>query len=229
MEVATPVLGQDSRSPLGYRVVEVAHEQVPGACAPATTNADDERQGKAPPKRRAWSPAGYRVVQVAEEHGPGRPRALSPRSRAPQKRAEYQYVLVWAGIVFGGLIVTGFVIAMTVALQTRPGTPAAPAFVHVHEPTIVRDDPPRQPPRVQIPAVEPAQAQEKDPLEAPPALAKEGCAANGLGDRPGNRETFGTSVEFERNPEEAARSAAMERKLTFVLHVSGNFEENRFT
>jgi hypothetical protein len=42
-------------------------------------------------------------------------------------------------------------------------------------------------------------------------------------------ETFGTEVEFARNPAEAARMAREERKLTFVLHVSGNFEEAKFT
>jgi hypothetical protein len=36
-------------------------------------------------------------------------------------------------------------------------------------------------------------------------------------------------VVFARNPREAARLAAAEQKLTFLLHVSGNFEEARFT
>jgi hypothetical protein len=44
-----------------------------------------------------------------------------------------------------------------------------------------------------------------------------------------DRENFGTAVEFARNPREAARLAGQERKLTFVLHVSGNFEEAAFT
>ena len=53
--------------------------------------------------------------------------------------------------------------------------------------------------------------------------AEEGC-------KPGEeRETFGTAVAFARNPLEAARLARAERKLTFILHVSGNFEEARFT
>jgi hypothetical protein len=42
-------------------------------------------------------------------------------------------------------------------------------------------------------------------------------------------ETFGTEVEFARNTSEAARMAREERKLTFVLHVSGNFEDAQFT
>lgn len=39
----------------------------------------------------------------------------------------------------------------------------------------------------------------------------------------------GTSVEFEDTPSEAAQKALKEQKLVFVLHVSGNFEDPRFT
>jgi hypothetical protein len=46
---------------------------------------------------------------------------------------------------------------------------------------------------------------------------------------PAHRETFGTAVSFARNPTEAFQAATDERKLAFVLHVSGNFEEARFT
>jgi hypothetical protein len=47
--------------------------------------------------------------------------------------------------------------------------------------------------------------------------AKEGC---------GNH---GTTVEFLDTPSLAARQALKEEKLVFVLHVSGNFEEPRYT
>jgi hypothetical protein len=53
--------------------------------------------------------------------------------------------------------------------------------------------------------------------EAPAPRARPAC------------ETFGTSVEFVANPREAARQAADDHKLLFVLHVSGNFEESQFT
>lgn len=43
------------------------------------------------------------------------------------------------------------------------------------------------------------------------------------------KETFGTAVAFERNMIEAARLAKQGRKLLFLLHVSGNFEEAEFT
>jgi hypothetical protein len=40
---------------------------------------------------------------------------------------------------------------------------------------------------------------------------------------------FGTKVQFVDTPSEAARLAAKEEKLVFVLHVSGHFEDPRFT
>ena len=41
--------------------------------------------------------------------------------------------------------------------------------------------------------------------------------------------SHGTSVEFVDTPREAAKIAKKEQKLVFVLHVSGNFEDPRFT
>ena len=41
--------------------------------------------------------------------------------------------------------------------------------------------------------------------------------------------SFGTSVEFVETPKEAAQLAKKQEKLVFVLHVSGNFEDPRFT
>ena len=40
---------------------------------------------------------------------------------------------------------------------------------------------------------------------------------------------YGTSVHFVKTPSEAARQALKEKKLVFVLHVSGKFEDPRFT
>jgi hypothetical protein len=41
--------------------------------------------------------------------------------------------------------------------------------------------------------------------------------------------SFGTAVEFVDTPSAAAQQAKKEQKLVFVLHVSGNFEDPRFT
>ena len=40
---------------------------------------------------------------------------------------------------------------------------------------------------------------------------------------------FGTKIEFRDTPREAAADAKKAEKLVFVLHVSGNFEDPRFT
>ena len=41
--------------------------------------------------------------------------------------------------------------------------------------------------------------------------------------------SHGTTIEFLDTPQEASRQAKKEGKLVFVLHVSGNFENPRFT
>ena len=55
------------------------------------------------------------------------------------------------------------------------------------------------------------------PVGAKPAAQEGSCGS------------FGTSVEFVRSPSDAARQAKKEEKLVFVLHVSGHFEDPRFT
>ena len=40
---------------------------------------------------------------------------------------------------------------------------------------------------------------------------------------------YGTSVHFEDTPADAAKQAKKDEKLVMILHVSGHFEEPRFT
>ena len=40
---------------------------------------------------------------------------------------------------------------------------------------------------------------------------------------------YGTTIDFVDTPKEAAAQAKKEQKLVFVLHVSGHFEDPRFT
>ncbi len=40
---------------------------------------------------------------------------------------------------------------------------------------------------------------------------------------------FGTTIDFVDTPKEAATQAKKDEKLVFILHVSGNFEDPRFT
>jgi hypothetical protein len=42
-------------------------------------------------------------------------------------------------------------------------------------------------------------------------------------------QTFDTKVRFHPGPVEAAQEAAKARKMLFVLHISGNFEDPGFT
>ena len=41
--------------------------------------------------------------------------------------------------------------------------------------------------------------------------------------------SHGTTIEFVDTPNDAAKQARKEEKLVFVLHVSGHFEDPRFT
>jgi len=41
--------------------------------------------------------------------------------------------------------------------------------------------------------------------------------------------TYGTSVQFEKTPKDAAKRAEKEEKLVLVLHISGLFEDPDFT
>ena len=57
-------------------------------------------------------------------------------------------------------------------------------------------------------------------LPAAPAADKKPAEPSG---------SCGTSIDFFDTPKEAAAQAEKDGKLVFVLHVSGNFEDPRFT
>jgi hypothetical protein len=42
-------------------------------------------------------------------------------------------------------------------------------------------------------------------------------------------QAYGTSIEWSGSPSEAAAKAKKAEKLVFVLHVSGHFEDPKFT
>jgi hypothetical protein len=77
---------------------------------------------------------------------------------------------------------------------------------------IPRDEemPPPLPPPLSMP--EPKCVKLPPAAEAPPA-----------------GETYGTQVLFLNNPEVAEETAQREKKLLFVMHISGNFEDSCFT
>jgi hypothetical protein len=74
-------------------------------------------------------------------------------------------------------------------------------------------------------APEPPAAEEAPEPPPPPAAPQLPASTE---PRPAGQ-TYGTRVTFLPSPEEAMRVAQRERKLVFVLHVSGNFEESCFT
>jgi hypothetical protein len=64
------------------------------------------------------------------------------------------------------------------------------------------------------------------------ALASPGALL--AGEKPSNDDKpscsgHGTTIDFLDTPKEAAALAKKEKKLVMVLHVSGNFEDPRFT
>jgi hypothetical protein len=73
------------------------------------------------------------------------------------------------------------------------------------------DKPPKAPP-----------SKPADPAQPSPFVDKDKGDEAGCG-------THGTQVRFVDTPKDAAAKAKKEEKLVFVLHVSGNFEDPRFT
>ena len=45
----------------------------------------------------------------------------------------------------------------------------------------------------------------------------------------GEDRSFGTAIQWAKDPEEAHRLAERESKLVYILHLSGNFEKSQFT
>jgi hypothetical protein len=206
----------DPWSPVGYQVVQVAEEKKPPDAG-------------GPPKaksRSARSPLGYRVNVVADEEIAPAPRPKlqwSLRRNPPRTKP----ALIWAPIIAGSFFFLLPVLAIAFAMVNQAQEPP-PRFVQAphFEPA-----PPPPPPEVVIPEdlfkAPPAKAPVNQPAEIPQPAAKD-QARNQPKDGEGCQ-TFGTTVEFVRNPQVAGKLAKEDGKLTFLLHVSGNFEDARFT
>jgi hypothetical protein len=238
MEFPCPVPLTNAWSPVGYQVVDVtdAQEPVPGAAkTPAPVPS---------------SPLGYRIVLVAEEKA--KPVAVSPapqprpRTRARANSPKHDTTAVWAPLAVAGVFLVLFVIGALMFLSRPTINAVGPRAVWVNQPAeqvelvalpeivlpeeLAPQPAPAQPeaalnlPKVAAPAPE-----EKGFLDVGGGPDENGCAACEVDAKLSKRETFGTAVGFVRNPPEAARSARAEHKLMFLLHVSGNFEDARFT
>ena len=221
-------------APLGYRVTQVAEETVPA-----------EPRAPSPRARAAEGPRpleGRGLLEVLDVLSPRARRVVGPQPRRPDLRG------LWVTLAVGGFFVV-LVLFTVVLASMQTWEPARPrpevAFGNlpvpeVNMPAAVVVIPPEDAAgkpaaaaQVNLPnlpaANGPAPAEAKDPRKGPAFPAGDGCDPGKAPAPAGGRETFGTAVAFARNPREALHSAARERKLAFVLHVSGNFEEARFT
>ena len=79
-----------------------------------------------------------------------------------------------------------------------------------------------------VPLVGLAQAQ-PPAKSAPPAAVAEPAQPSPFVEKDEASCSHGTKVKFVDSPKDAAVQAKKEQKLVFVLHVSGNFEDPRFT
>jgi hypothetical protein len=253
MEV--PRLLQEPWSPVGYQVVEVANETNP--VPPASQRTGPPEPARLPwsaagyrvvqvseektPGLPRFSPKAYALVRALKGPPPRRTHPLA----------------VW-GPVAGGLFVLVCVTTLAMASLSTPahgGPRHQVAFVdapvrEVNIPAAVPVIPLAEageaaapgegaaalPPggivrwpgvrEVNLPRVNAPQGVEDPPQAAGCLVPGEGQADPAVGQV---RETFGTAVTFARSPLVAAEAARKEHKLTFLLHVSGNFEEARFT
>jgi hypothetical protein len=110
-------------------------------------------------------------------------------------------------------------------VETTPATKVEPATEARAELQIPAHHP-VQLPLNDLPVFEPV---DRDAAPAAEAPAKEAVAI--LDPKPEKEacQKFGTSVNFVATPTEAYQAAQKEKKLTFLLHVSGNFEDSGFT
>jgi hypothetical protein len=103
--------------------------------------------------------------------------------------------------------------------QRIPDGPAKPIAEVQESPDAANDESAGPYPNAAAFSPEPA------PLPSPAAPATFAEAPSS----PADCQSYGTSVKFLGSPAEAARLAAQQQKIQFVLHISGNFEDSKFT
>lgn len=217
-------------SPVGYQIVEVGNEKDPAN--PSTTNGKMPAWGQLPP-----SLVGYEVKQIAEEKASRLMRVFPAKDGSGAKSSTriIELVVLAAPVLAGcSFMVVLMLVAMMMSLETGKAN-VPPRAMFDEKPVMAVED--EQPREVVLPAdiadlpvrkvVENPKKGRELP-KGPALLAKDDCQVCKTKGG-GERETFGTSVQFVRSPTEAARTAAAEDKLTFLLHISGNFEDAKFT
>jgi len=157
-----------------------------------------------------------------------------PTTRPPAA-AGWWKLIDWRTVAAVGLPLWAFVFGLMVPRKAAPSPPEPPAVVAA-PPAAAPDDsipPPREiVVREAPPAVVPVPVVVAVPAE-PAAVAADAAAEFRLPDAelmPADRcKTFDTKVRFHRGPAEAAAEAKASKKMLFVLHISGNFEDPGFT
>ena len=245
MEVPCPVPLSKPWSPVGYQVIPMAEALPPAGESPPQVLLCEDPGRRSESRAIPRSPTGYRVVLLADEIVPPRaatpaaaPKARSIKLPTPTRKPLHHW-MPFLAVASCLLIPTMSMALIFSGRSARQGAPLAqnvdvvipPAMVVV--PEAMRGDAPAE---AQAQGAAPAQPVVQ-PLANPIRPANDDCAqceapaappAEQRDPRAG-RDMFDTAVEFARNSQEAARLARDENKLTFLLHVAGNFEDPGFT
>lgn len=162
----------------------------------------------------------------------------SPADRPKTPSINLTAVVAAAAVSFAA------VIGVVTWITTHPGKmaqPAEPALTVFSAPSAATAAPTPPPPLpMTIPAVHRSKRadvlvnriprEEETPPLLPPAASASQCAkAPPVAEEANAGETYGTQVLFLNNPAVAEETAQREKKLLFVMHISGNFEDSCFT
>ena len=239
MEVPCPVPLTQPWSPVGYQVVELPDGKPSGGERPPLVILAEQVSPPVAKSNIPSSPVGYRVVTVADENIPVPRRTRDTDIRLlMRERPRTSPWAIWLPVAAVALVVFVPALSLAVLLSQARARHEAPVMAAVVPQELVVPEGIR----ANAPAEQKADvaAQAEIPAVAPlPPDGKETCLdcdpfdvanqAKPAGQPRPDREGFDTAVEFVRNPQEAIRLAKQENKLTFILHLSGNFEDPGFT
>jgi hypothetical protein len=107
--------------------------------------------------------------------------------------------------------------------------PSPPAVVAPPPPPLATISAVHRPNRADVLVNHLPRDEEAPPLLPPPASEPRCAKPPPVAEAPPGGETYGTQVLFLNNPAIAEETAQREKKLLFVMHISGNFEDSCFT
>lgn len=210
-------------SPVGYQIVET-QVQVPRK-KPASAGPDPSLQKQ---QRGPSLPFGYRVTLVSEEPGKPMPVRHKPPQR-PHRPSPKRAGVHWAPILLGGFFLFLAIYGAFLLSDSPRPAPLFQALAPAQQQAVVIPEEFAALAAVAPPNLADDQVRHVPLWEEVAAPKFELAAENNAVGVKRECEKFGTDVEFARNPREAGRLAGAQDKLTFILHVSGNFEDAGFT